>query len=108
MDTVSRDETIKRLGTLITGAAIALLLVSSIWIAVHPVAVASAVLDDCSFVVRIRHGDAPGRDEAAGSDLNGCSTQRNLSDKGRNEARDLGAMFRARGINVIKVLTSST
>jgi phosphohistidine phosphatase SixA len=67
---------------------------------------ASAVLNDSSYVIVARHADAPGRGEPVGFDLNDCSTQRNLSDKGRNEARDLGAMFRSRGINVTKVLTS--
>ena len=105
-NTVSRDEKIRRTGTLVTGAAIVLLCLSSMWVAVHPVSVASAVLDTSSFVVMVRHGDAPGRGEPDGFDLNDCSTQRNLSDKGRNEARDLGATFRARVINVTKVLTS--
>lgn len=103
-NTTPRDEKIKRLGTLITGAAIVILFLSSIWVAVRPLA--SAVLDVSSFVVLVRHGDAPGLGEPDGFDLNDCSTQRNLSDKGRNEARDLGRMFRARGVNVTKVLTS--
>jgi phosphohistidine phosphatase SixA len=101
---VPRNEKLRRLGTLITGAAIVILFLSSIWVAIHPLA--SAVLGDSSFVVLVRHGDAPGQGEPAGFDLYDCSTQRNLSDKGRNEARDLGAMFRARGINITKVLTS--
>jgi phosphohistidine phosphatase SixA len=73
---------------------------------VADVSSASAVLNDSSYAIVARHADAPGRGEPAGFDLNDCSTQRNLSDKGRNEARDLGAMFRSRGINVTKVLTS--
>ena len=67
---------------------------------------AQVVLDDSSYVIVARHADAPGRGEPAGFDLNDCNTQRNLSDKGRNEARNLGATLRARGINVTKVLTS--
>jgi phosphohistidine phosphatase SixA len=98
------DDKIKLLWKLITGATIVFLFLSSIWLAVHPLA--SAVLNDSTFVVLVRHGDAPGRGEPDGFDLNDCSTQRNLSDKGRNEARDLGAMFHARGINVTKVLAS--
>jgi phosphohistidine phosphatase SixA len=54
----------------------------------------------------VRHSDAPGRGEPNGFDLNDCRTQRNLSDKGRNEARELGAIFHTRRINVTKVLTS--
>lgn len=67
---------------------------------------ASAVLNDSSYVILARHADAPGRGEPDGFELNNCSTQRNLSDKGRNEARELGRQFRERGINVTKVLTS--
>jgi phosphohistidine phosphatase SixA len=89
---------------LITSIAIVFLLVSSIWVAVHPLA--STVQEDSALVVLVRHGDAPGRREPDGFQLDDCSTQRNLSEKGRNEARDLGAMFRTRGINVTKVLTS--
>ncbi len=94
----------KRLGTLIAGAAIVCLFLSSIILAVHPIA--SAILDDSPFVVLVRHGDAPGRGEPDGFDLSDCRTQRNLSDKGRDDARKIGQMVRASGINVTKVLTS--
>lgn len=38
--------------------------------------------------------------------LDDCSTQRNLSDAGREEARRVGAAFRARGIPIGRVLSS--
>jgi phosphohistidine phosphatase SixA len=103
-DAASRDKKMQRLVTLITGATIAFLFLSSTWFADHPLV--STMSNDGSSVILVRHGDAPGRGEPDGFDLSDCSTQRNLSDEGRNEARDLGAMFRARGINVMKVLTS--
>jgi phosphohistidine phosphatase SixA len=84
----------------ITGAAVILLLSSLLLAADHSPA------SDSSFVVLARHGDAPGRGEPDGFDLKDCNRQRNLSEKGRNQARDLGAMFRSNGINVTKVLTS--
>src|SRR6266852_9607778 len=59
-----------------------------------------------SHVVLVRHADAPGEGEPASFRLDDCSTQRNLGDKGREEARLLGTVFRERGINVAKVLTS--
>ena len=59
-----------------------------------------------SYVILLRHGDAPGRNEPQNFNLSDCSTQRNLSDKGRLEAREVGKALRARGINVTKVLTS--
>lgn len=90
--------------TPIAGAVAVLLFFSPEWVADR--SLAQAVPDDRSYVIVARHADAPGRGEPAGFDLNDCSTQRNLSDKGRKEARDLGAAFRARGINVTKVLTS--
>jgi phosphohistidine phosphatase SixA len=59
-----------------------------------------------SYVILLRHGDAPGRNEPHNFDLNDCSTQRNLSEKGRNEAREIGDALRARHIVVEKVLAS--
>ena len=38
--------------------------------------------------------------------LEDCSTQRNLTDEGRRDARRLGEGFRARGIGVDRVLSS--
>jgi|SRR5450631_2783419 phosphohistidine phosphatase SixA len=93
--------------TLIVGAVAVLLFSFSLpskSVADH--SLVSTVLNDSSYVIVVRHADAPGRGEPAGFDLNDCSTQRNLSDKGRSEAHDLGAMFRSRGINITKVLTS--
>ena len=68
--------------------------------------VAAAKPARASFVVILRHGDAPGRGEPLSFDLNDCSTQRNLSDKGRVEARQLGAALRTSHIKIAKVLSS--
>jgi phosphohistidine phosphatase SixA len=84
----------------IAGAAVILLFSSLLWAADRSPA------PDSSFVVLARHADAPGRGEPDGFDLKDCNRQRNLSEKGRNQARNLGAMFRSHGINVTKVLTS--
>ena len=43
---------------------------------------------------------APGGGDPPGFRLDDCSTQRNLSDDGREEARRIGAAFRTRGIPV--------
>ena len=59
-----------------------------------------------SYVILLRHGDAPGRNEPQNFDISDCRTQRNLSDKGRNEAREIGREMHRQGINVTKVLTS--
>jgi phosphohistidine phosphatase SixA len=58
------------------------------------------------YVILLRHGQAPGRGEPANFDFNDCSTQRGLSDEGRDEARQLGHTLRTLGVNVTKVLTS--
>ena len=57
-------------------------------------------------VVLMRHGDAPGRNEPKYFDLTDCSTQRNLSDKGRFEAKETGLVFRAQALNVRSVISS--
>jgi phosphohistidine phosphatase SixA len=100
----SQDKKIQLPLMLMTGAAILFLVLSPLWVANR--SRASGTSADGSYVVLARHADAPGRGEPDGFDLNDCSTQRSLSDKGRNEARDLGAKFRARAVNVTMVLTS--
>ena len=68
--------------------------------------VVSGARGEHPYVILLRHGEAPGRSEPWGFNLNDCSTQRNLSDKGRGESRQLGELLRAHGINVTKVLTA--
>jgi phosphohistidine phosphatase SixA len=58
-------------------------------------------------VVLIRHAvTTPGVGDPPGFRLDDCATQRNLTDAGREDARRLGAAFRARGIPVGRVLSS--
>ncbi|MDX2006549.1 MAG: histidine phosphatase family protein [Meiothermus sp.] len=57
-------------------------------------------------VVLFRHAIAPGTGDPANFRLNDCATQRNLDDAGRAQARRIGEQFRARNINVARVLTS--
>lgn len=58
-------------------------------------------------VVLIRHAatDMSQRD-AVGAPLSDCARQRNLTDDGREDARLIGAAFRARGVPVSRVLSS--
>jgi broad specificity phosphatase PhoE len=59
------------------------------------------------YVVLMRHGlTFPETSEPPGARVEDCSTQRNLGDPGREEARRVGAAFRAHGIPVGKVLSS--
>ena len=54
----------------------------------------------------LRHAIAPGTGDPANFALGDCTTQRNLDDRGRAQARAIGAAFRNAGITVDHVLTS--
>ena len=62
--------------------------------------------DEETYVVLLRHAIAPGTGDPANFQLNDCSTQRNLSEAGRQQAREIGEAFRDRNIPVTKVLSS--
>ncbi len=57
-------------------------------------------------VALIRHALAPGTGDPAAFTLEDCSTQRNLSDRGRGQAARIGDRFRERGIETARVLSS--
>jgi phosphohistidine phosphatase SixA len=57
-------------------------------------------------VVLMRHALAPGVGDPPGFTLGSCSTQRNLSDEGRAQARSIGQAFKARGVKVGAVWSS--
>jgi len=65
-----------------------------------------ALLREGEHVVLLRHAMAPGAAEPANFDIEKCSTQRNLSDRGKQQARKIGALFAARAAPTEKVLTS--
>lgn len=58
------------------------------------------------YVVLVRHALAPGTGDPANFELGDCSTQRNLSDEGRAQARRTGEAFKQRGVVVRLVLSS--
>jgi broad specificity phosphatase PhoE len=57
-------------------------------------------------VVVLRHSYAPGSFDPPDARLDDCSTQRNLDDNGRAQARRIGEAFRRQGIAVGRVLAS--
>jgi len=57
-------------------------------------------------VVVLRHSYAPGTFDPPDARLDDCSTQRNLDERGRAQARRIGEAFRANGIVVGTVLSS--
>ena len=65
-----------------------------------------ARLSEPGIVAIMRHADAPGTGDSASFALNDCTTQRNLGEKGREQARAIGAAIRAAGVTVDRVLTS--
>lgn len=65
-----------------------------------------AALRSGQAVALMRHALAPGTGDPAGFRLGDCSTQRNLSDDGRAQARAIGERFRANGIDQAEVRSS--
>lgn len=57
-------------------------------------------------VALLRHAIAPGTGDPPQFALRDCSTQRNLSDEGRDQAARIGARFRANGIQTARVFSS--
>lgn len=66
-----------------------------------------ALLREGGHVVLLRHANAPGAAEPANFDIANCATQRNLSDRGRQQARRIGALFAARAAPVDRVFASN-
>ena len=62
---------------------------------------------DGEAVIIMRHALAPGIGDPASFDVNDCTTQRNLDETGRAQARGLGDRFRAAGISSAAVFTSA-
>jgi len=68
---------------------------------------AFAALRENGAVALMRHGDAPGgTGDPPGFNLNDCSTQRNLSTKGRQQAVRMGQRLKAERVRIGKVLSS--
>jgi phosphohistidine phosphatase SixA len=58
------------------------------------------------YVLLMRHSYAPGAGDPDNFKLNDCSTQRNLSDVGRQDAKDVGEWLQRREIKIFRVETS--
>jgi|TARA_B110000116_G_C16364240_1_gene371210 phosphohistidine phosphatase SixA len=63
-------------------------------------------LKDGGNLIFIRHAYAPGSGDPAGFDINNCSTQRNLSNKGIEQAKKIGSFFTKKKISVNKIYSS--
>jgi phosphohistidine phosphatase SixA len=58
------------------------------------------------YVLLMRHSLAPGFGDPENFTVNDCSTQRNLSDIGRQDARDIGKWLERRKIKITRVESS--
>jgi phosphohistidine phosphatase SixA len=58
------------------------------------------------YVLLIHHALAPGVGDPPNFTLGDCSTQRNLSEEGRQDAGDLGAWLKRKGITINRIETS--
>ena len=63
-------------------------------------------LEDGDKLIFIRHAYAPGSGDPNNFNLNDCSTQRNLSEEGRKQARKIGEFFEKNKIKIEKVFSS--
>jgi Histidine phosphatase superfamily (branch 1) len=86
------------LGTLATGPLLASAMAAS--------DDAAALLRQGGVVVAFRHALAPGTFDPPHFKLGDCSTQRNLSAEGREQARRMGAWFAAQGLRPDSVRSS--
>ena len=57
-------------------------------------------------LIFIRHAYAPGGGDPDNFDINDCSTQRNLSDSGREQSKKIGNFFRENKIPISLVISS--
>ena len=65
-----------------------------------------ALLRNGGQIILLRHAAAPGTGDPANFDISKCGTQRNLSDRGRQQAEKIGALIAARAGYPERVLTS--
>ena len=63
-------------------------------------------LETGSHVLMMRHADAPGYSDPDGYNLSDCSTQRNLGEVGKTQARMIGQWLSGQGITSAQVYSS--
>lgn len=63
-------------------------------------------LGDGQHILLMRHADAPGYGDPAGYQLDKCSTQRNLGDRGKKQSIIIGQWLSKQGINSANVISS--
>jgi len=64
-------------------------------------------MQDGQHVLLMRHADAPGYGDPQGYQLNQCSSQRNLGERGRKQAQAIGEWLSKQGITKAQVYSSA-
>lgn len=59
-----------------------------------------------NYILMMRHARAPGTGDPSGFKLEDCSTQRNLDESGREQARRLGRRLKAAGLERVAIYSS--
>jgi phosphohistidine phosphatase SixA len=85
---------------------ICIFFISGLCIAQQAIASLANDLQDGQHVLLMRHADAPGYGDPAGYIVTQCSTQRNLGDYGKKQAKAIGAWLANQGIQKAEVLSS--
>ncbi len=81
-------------------------LLSGLFIAQQAVASLANDLQDGQHVLLMRHADAPGYGDPAGYVISQCSSQRNLGDDGKKQAKAIGIWLSKQGIQKADVFSS--
>jgi phosphohistidine phosphatase SixA len=81
-------------------------LLSSLFIAQQATASLVSDLQDGQHVLLMRHADAPGYGDPAGYVISQCSTQRNLGDYGKRQAKAIGIWLANQEIQKAEVFSS--
>lgn len=67
----------------------------------------ASAMQDGQHVLIMRHADAPGYGDPQGYQLNQCSTQRNLGERGRKQAQAIGEWLAKQGVTKAQVYSSA-
>jgi phosphohistidine phosphatase SixA len=85
---------------------ISIFLLSGFGIAQQAMASLADDFQDGQHVLLMRHADAPGYGDPTGYVIGQCSTQRNLGDYGKKQAKTIGAWLTSQGIQKADVFSS--
>lgn len=66
----------------------------------------ASAMHDGQHVLLMRHADAPGYGDPQGYQLTQCSTQRNLGERGKKQAQEIGKWLDKQGITKAQVYSS--